>query len=151
VWGSNTVVTIVGDVVIRCTGSFNIGDGVRFELASDATLTMFVAGDVNIYQHAQINFNTGDPSRCWLFMSGADRRLQLTDQAKLVAHVRNPMGSLELWGNANPGSELYGTYHGKSLTMGDRTRFHADVSLLQVGGSGGGSRSVTVGSWSLEP
>lgn len=152
VWGNNTVVTITGNVVIRCTGSFNIGDGVQFELASGATLAMFVAGDVNIYKQAQINFNTGDPSRCWLFMSGTDRRLQLTDRAKLVAHVRNPKGTLELWGNSNPGSELYGTYHGKSLTMGDKTRIHADVSLLQGGaGSGGPGGTMSITGWAIAP
>lgn len=152
VWGNSTVVTITGNVVIRCTGNFNIGDGVRFELATGATLALFIAGDVNIYKQAQINFNTGDPSRCWLFMSGTDRRLQLTERAKLVAHVRNPNGSLELWGNGNPGSELYGTYHGKSLTMGDKSRIHADLSLLSGDGSADETTNVvTVSEWSIAP
>ncbi|MBX3403621.1 MAG: hypothetical protein KF699_09465 [Phycisphaeraceae bacterium] len=154
VWGGNTVITINGNVTIRCTGNFQIGDGVRFELAAGASLILFVAGDVNIYKHATINFNTGDPSRCWLFMTGDDRRLQLTDQAKLVGHVRNPKGSLEMWGTGNPGSELYGTYHGRTMTMGDKARFHGDVSLHESSGGGGGNGSggsPTITAWSLEP
>lgn len=153
VWGNNTVVTIVGDVVIRCTGNFSIGDRVAFQLAAGATLTLYVGGDVNIYNRATINMNTGDPSRCWLFMYGADRRLQLTERAKLVAHVRNPKGSMELWGNSDPGSELFGTFHGRNVTMGDKTRIHADISLLRSGSGGGGGsgEGVTITAWSQEP
>jgi hypothetical protein len=150
VWGTSTEVTIVGNVVIRCTGSFNIGDRVEVKLAAGATLTLFVAGDVNIYDRARLNHNTGDPARCWVFMSGTDQRFQMTDRTKCVVHVRNPRGAMELWGAQSPGSEFFGTFHGRSLAMGDRTQFHGDVSLLTAG-SGGGGAPVSITSWSLEP
>lgn len=151
-WGNNTVITIVGNVIIRCTGNFQIGDRVRVELAPGASLALFVAGDVNIYNQAQVNSNTGDPSRCWIFMSGSNRRLQMTDRTKLVAHVRNPKGSIEMWGVSNPGSELYGTYHGRTMTMGDQARFHGDVSLFESASGGvGGAGSPAVTAWTQEP
>lgn len=153
VWGNNTVITISGNIVIRCTGNFQIGDRVRFELSPGSTLALFVGGDVNIYNQAQINANTGDPARCWVFMSGDARRIQMTDKAKLVAHVRNPKGSLEMWGTGNPGSELFGTYHGRTMTIGDKSRFHGDVSLYESvgGGEGSGAGSPAVTAWTLEP
>ncbi len=152
IWGTGTVVTIVGNVIIRCTGSFNIGDTVELQLAAGATLTMYVAGDVNIYNQARVNANTGDPSRCWIYLTGSSRKLQMTDRTKLAAHVRNPKGAMEMYGNYTPGSEFFGTFHGVSLTMTDRTRFHADISLHAAGsGEGGPSGGVSVTSWSLEP
>lgn len=153
-WGSNTVITISGNIAIRCTGNFQIGDQVRIELTPGSTLALFVAGDVNIYNQAQLNVNTGDPGRCWVFMSGDARRIQMTDKAKLVAHVRNPKGSLEMWGTGSPGSELFGTYHGRTMTIGDKSRFHGDVSLYEssgMGGGGSGSGSPAVTAWTLEP
>lgn len=151
VWGNSTVITISGNIVIRCTGNFQIGDRVRFELTPGSTLALFVAGDVNIYNRAEVNLNTGDPSRCWIFMSGDTRRLQLTDRAKLVAHVRNPLGSLEMWGIGNPGSEFFGTYHGRTMAIGDKTKFHGDVSLHEDSGGGGGGASPAITVWTQEP
>lgn len=153
VWGASTVITINGNIVIRCTGNFQIGDQVRFELTPGSTLALFVDGDVNIYNQAQVNFNTGDPSRCWIFMSGQSRRLQLTDRVKLVAHVRNPYGSLEMWGTYTPGSEFYGTFHGRTMAIADKARFHGDVALYESagGGQGGPGASPVVTAWSQEP
>lgn len=155
VWGNSTVVTIVGDVSILCEGNFSIGDRVAFELAAGATLRLFIRGDANLYTDAAINMNTGDPSRCWVHLLGNSRRVQLTDRAKLVAHVRNPRGGLEMSGTSSPGSELFGTFHGTSLVMSDKARLHADVSLLEPGpsggGGGGGGGVVTVPTWALEP
>lgn len=156
VWGNATVITISGNIVIRCTGNFQIGDQVRFELTPGSTLALFVAGDVNIYNRAEVNLNTGDPSRCWIFMTGDTRRLQLTERAKLVAHVRNPYGSLEMWGTYTPGSEFYGTFHGRTMAIGDKTGFHGDVSLFESsvgggGGGGGGGGAPAITAWSQEP
>lgn len=138
--GNNTVMRVTAPITIVVDGEISISDGAELRIESGGSLDLYVYGHMGVYNNSRLNVSSGSPSKLKIYMMGNNKSLTLTDRAKVWASAINRLGGLYVWGTGNPGSEFYGTYMGKTLTMGDHTRFHIDVG---GGGATGGTGDDT--------
>jgi len=144
--GPATVLTVSGQIVVRCDGDFTVQGGARIEIAPNSSLSLYVSGAVTVSGSGGINRNTGDPTLVLVSMLGDDEDFQLLDQAHFVGRVWNAAGSVVLTSAGDPGCEFFGNAYADSVFVGGRCRVHLDArSNGGVGGPGGGLR---VSGWS---
>lgn len=122
--GGSVQVTIQGDVTVYCTGDFQMGGTSQLIIPSGSSLKLYVAGSLKTNTSARINTATDKPGRLEIFMTGNNKDVQLNDSVQLSAIVKNPKGSLKMYGS----SEFFGKYTGETLTMSGSPQLHADQS-----------------------
>ncbi len=117
---SNAVLVIDGDLTIHCDGNFTMQSDSRIELAPGATLKIYVGGQFKTFQGAQINMNTKDPRRCWLFNYGTFKG-DVSQYSQIAATIIAPQSELEM----GQDTELFGAYIGEGLDMGQNSVLHS--------------------------
>lgn len=145
--GNSTVVTVTGNVVWQVDGDFSMSNASQLVIQSNASLQMYVTGNVNFWNSTQANISTGNPAKLQIFLIGANRTVNVTDSAKVCAQVVNPFGAMNLYGTGTPPAEFFGTYSGNSLTITNKGLFHADVRTQAATGSGSGGGGMTLSAW----
>jgi fibro-slime domain-containing protein len=124
-------VEIAGDVTILCEGECRI-EGQGIQLRPGATLRLYLK-DRFVCSTAPINMNTGDPARAFLFNLGAEPMELLGNDALVVARIFAPDADLYI----RQGSQAFGTFVGRTITLDNNAQFHVDVAFS--GQSGGGN------------
>lgn len=141
--------SISGAVRIWVDGAVQIDNTAGIDLQSGASLTMYVGGALQVSTSANINFNTFAsggrvPSRCWIYMTSSSA-VQILNNADVVATIRAPQSALTM----STSGQLYGSFHGQTITMLNSARLHGDTS--QTGASGGGSANLSLTAWQQVP
>lgn len=139
-WGNGSTFTVTGDVTMVVDGDLQLADSAQIIITPGSTLTLFIGGNLDVYNATSINA-TGTPDQCSIFMTGAGRNLNMTDQAQVVAHLRCWDGQANISGQGS-GSDFFGTLRATTLNLSSKARIHADINTGS-GGSGGGSGGAT--------
>lgn len=139
-WGSGSTYTVTGDVTMIVDGNLQLTGSSRIIVTPGSTLTLFVGGDVDVFNSTSINA-TGTPDQCFIFMTGSSRNFNMTDQAQVVAHLRCWDAQANISGQGS-GSDFFGTLRATTLNLSSKARIHADINTGS-GGSGGGSGGTT--------
>ena len=145
--GTTSVATVSGNARIVVDGDLTIQDTARLVIPSGATLDIYVAGTVNLWTSAQAN-TSGDPDRLRIYRTGSGTNaVNIYDNARLHAHVINPLGSLVMFDNGQPNNEFVGTFRGASVNIDNNAKIRLDIGPAP-GSSSSGSTAIT--SW-IEP
>ena len=147
----NAVITVSGNTSIIVDGSLRLSGQAKFVLAPNATLDLFVGGDITVTGNSAINNSSADTARVRLYIiSTTASNMWVDSSARVCAVVRSPFGRLVLGNSA----EFFGAFHGSSLGISNKARLHADVAALRTSGSSGSgtsSATVSVKAWAQTP
>jgi len=133
---SDGKLTISGNIKVRVDDEFKVDDEARIELADGASVDFYCYDKVTFKgDDSEINKNTGDPSRMYVYvMSGDD--VKLDDDADVHCHLVAPDSDVEITSWA----DLYGSLICDDLKLVGSGDIHVDISS---GGGGGDSGTVT--------
>ncbi len=129
---NGAVWTVSGNAVVRCDGDFSLSGNARIDLPSTATLTLYIYGNFNVWNTAQINTLTALPPRVRVHIMGSAPTANITDSAQVCAYIFNPTGTLNINGTTTPPASLHGLYHGNQLAITDRGTLRADTHWLDA-------------------
>jgi fibro-slime domain-containing protein len=119
-------IQIDGDVRILCEGLLHMGTHTVIELLPGASLRIYLRAGSSSWNHAEVNINTGDPSRVVIYnMSTVD--LMIHNHAEVYAQIISPDAALTL---GNHGA-LFGTFAGKTINSDNQSDFHLDTAPKQ--------------------
>ena len=129
---------IVGHVTMVCTGECTIqGEGIS--IAADSSLRLFVE-DGFVCKTAPCNMTTNDPARFMIFGQSSQPITMLGNDAMVCARIFAPTARIEI----HQGSQVFGTFTGRSIDLDNTAKFHVDVAysgpmedLSDVTGNGG--------------
>ena len=122
---NSSVAVIEGDPVIRCAGTFALGQNAVILLSPDAMLTIYTEGPVKaVNQGAIVNGNTRDPSRVNWYHLPTDP-FQIQENSIVYAIIVAPNAELQIDQNGH----LFGSFTGDSLYIANNAGHHVDLSL----------------------
>ncbi len=123
-----SVLNIDGNVVIRCDREFEMDDGSELRMMEGATLTLYVGRKLELDDRSMLNMNTGNPQLVSIIMMDLGRRgksrMELDDRSMAAAWVQGTKAALKI----DDGSEFFGSFMGRKLTVSDKSRLHVDMA-----------------------
>lgn len=135
--GGGKTLRISGRTIIWCNGSFTLGNGASIVLEPDAELLLY-ADSFTINGGGLINWtDPRQPARVSMFQLGNNKNFVINNGAMVAAAVSAANGNLQLGG----GTELFGTFEGKSVSLSNGAILTHDLSMksVGVGGASGGA------------
>jgi hypothetical protein len=117
--------TVEGDVVMHVDGDFKISGLATIELAPDATLELYVSGEIDITGNGIVN--TDLPENLLIFSTGSED-VKLAGNGNLSAAVYAPNSFVQLGGGGAVGS-MFGAIVGDSVKLNGDYPFHYDEDL----------------------
>jgi len=124
---NSAVINVTAPVKVRFDGQVGFSSDATINIQTGGSLEIYMNGNLGFYNNAKVNI-AGDPSKVKIYFLGNDRSIQLSDNAQLCAEVYNPNGSMSMWGNSNPGSQLFGGAYIKQMDMGDKAQIHLSTT-----------------------
>lgn len=145
----DSVLTLSGTIRVRVDGDIRLEDRSSLVLGPGADVTMFVAGAIEVRNHAAMNPSTAAAGRLRVYMSGLRKDVLVESHARISAHILNPRGSLRIIPLQDALHSFSGRFAGDTVEVVDQTDIHLDLFDGGVSGSGGsGELSTIVRSWS---
>lgn len=120
---------VKGDVVLVIDGDLQITGKGSMELEPDATLEMYVSGEVKIAGNGLLN--AGKPENVIIYSTG-NSDVHLGGNGKLSAAVYAPNSFVHLGGGGNSG-EMFGAIVGEDVKLNGHFGFHYDEDLSEFG------------------
>jgi fibro-slime domain-containing protein len=126
------IVNIEGDVTIVCR-KLKLKDNSEIRLAPDASLTLYVAKEVEVERGSKLNMNTGNPQQVLIRMMSVsddddddddDCEVELEKRAQVAAWIEGADAELEI----EDRSEFFGSFIGKKVKVKKNSRFHVDMA-----------------------
>jgi hypothetical protein len=131
-------VTVAGEVKIYVTGDLRLGNGDEVEIPLDASLTIFLGGNLYVDNSGAINNLTKDPEKLKIYGLETCTNIDFKNSGTFYGAVYAPDADIHLYNSFN----LYGAVVGKSFTQDVNANFYYDMSLREVDASEIGVRLV---------
>jgi hypothetical protein len=126
----DSVATISGETVLIVDGALTMSEQAKVQLATGASLRLYVGGNATVSGTAQINGTSSRSPDLWMSMTAAAApTLALSDSAVFCGNVQNPGGTVALTSAAT----LHGTIEADTVTLDNQARVYADVSAVTSG------------------
>ena len=127
--GTNSTLTIEGDVILYITGDFYMDVNSVLEIASDASLTIYLgAGGFDMDVGSAMNNLSLDPSKLLIYGTGSfNGEIYLDQGTAFYGAIYASQGNLRL--DASGG--FYGSAVAKNIMIDVGTVIHYDKSLLE--------------------
>lgn len=125
--GRNSL-TINGDVTLIVDNNFSISGQAEVIVESGASLTLYVAGDMDISGRGMAN-KSGFPERLKIFGSSAgEQAFSISGNGNLYSAIYAPNADVSINGGGAFG-QVRGAIVGKDITMNGNTEFYYDEDL----------------------
>ncbi|MHC4544060.1 MAG: DUF7305 domain-containing protein [Planctomycetota bacterium] len=121
-------VTVNGQVKIYITGDLKLGNGDEVEILPDASLTVFLGGNLYVDNSGAINNLTKDPKKLQIYGLDTCTNMDFKNSGTFWGAVYAPDADIHLYNSFN----LYGAVVGKSFTQDVNANFFYDMSLRTV-------------------
>jgi len=128
--GAGSKITINGPVSLYITGSINIGNTAQMVIVDantnpNASLTMYVGGNLTTQNGAAINNLTKKPKKLQMYGLDSCTKINLMNAGVLYGVVYAPNADVHLYNSF----EIYGSVVSKSFVQDVSSNFHYDGSL----------------------
>ncbi len=133
VGGSHTI-TINGNVLIYCDGTFKIEGSGAVKFAAGATLTVY-ANKIEVKGSGKINTNLSPPlpARLTMYQTG-NANVTIEGSGMLYGSIAAPDAKLVVSGSG----KHFGNFFGNAIEITGSGRFTQDLALIEGGGVSGG-------------
>lgn len=116
-----------GDVVLHVTNDIDMGQDCEIIIMPDATLTLYLDGDLDAGNNAGIN-NKNKPANFKLYGTGHEQNINIKAKSNVVGAVYAPNADIIVMANG----DVYGAFVGKSFEMKSGGNFYYDEALRNV-------------------
>mgnify|MGYP001134072170 CR=1 FL=1 len=140
------IITIDGPVTLYVTGNVGLGNAAQIQINNanpDASLTLFLEGDLFCKNGGALNNLTEDPARLTLFGLDTCTNLSFATAGAFYGGIYAP----NAMANFKSSVEIFGSVTAKSFLQGQAAGFHYDASLKKVSADDPCVR-ITVKHWS---
>jgi hypothetical protein len=127
-----------GDVVLHITGNIDLGQDCELIVRPDASLTLYVDGDLLAGNSAGIN-NENVPSNFKLYGTGQDQTFNIKAKTSMSGVVYAPNADIIIMAEG----DVYGSFIGNSFEMKAGGNFYYDEALRNVSVNDESVRFVT--------
>jgi hypothetical protein len=126
--GTNSTLTIEGDVILYITGDFYMDQNSVLEITADASLTIYLGeGDFEMDVGATMNNLSLDPSKLLVYGTGSfNGEIYMDQSTAFYGAIYAPQGNVRL----DASSGFYGAAVAKNVMIDVGTVIHYDKSLL---------------------
>ncbi len=121
-------VTIDSNIKIYVTGDLRLGNGDVVEILPDASLTVFLGGNLYVDNSGAINNLTKDPKKLKIYGLDTCTNIDFKNSGTFWGAVYAPDADIHLYNGFN----VYGAVVGKSFTQDVDANFYYDMSLRIV-------------------
>jgi len=116
----DSILSIEGDVTLHVDNSIDMSGDAEIRISDGSSLSLYVGGNIGIHGTARINAADADPGVLSIFVTGRNRHIELTTDARLGARIQSEDARLRVWNTA----EFTGSFVGRSVEMGSSARIH---------------------------
>jgi hypothetical protein len=127
--GGSVQLNINGRVALLVNGPLSVDNALRVDVAGDAELDLFVAGDVTIGNGATLG-NLNAPARVRLYVAG--QNVQLGSSANIGANVYAPAAMV----NLSSDLVMWGAFFANQFNLSGNFTIHYDTSVLGAAATG---------------
>jgi hypothetical protein len=124
-------VTVNGNVKIYITGDLRLGNGDTVEIQPDASLVIFLGGNLFVDNSGAINNLTKDPKKLKIYGLDTCTNIDFKNSGTFYGAVYAPDADIHLYN----GFTVYGAVVGKSFTQDVNANFYYDMNLREVAAS----------------
>ena len=124
-------VTIDGSVKIYVTGDLRLGNGDEVEIQPNASLIVFLGGNLYVDNSGGINNLTKDPKKLKIYGLDTCTNIDFKNSGIFYGAIYAPDADIHLYNGFN----VYGAVVGKSFTQDVNANFFYDMSLREVDAS----------------
>ena len=124
-------VTIDKNVKIYVTGELRLGNGDEVEILPDASLTVYLAGNLYVDNSGAINNLTKDPKKLKIYGLDTCTNIDFKNSGTFWGAVYAPYADIHLYNGFN----VYGAIVGNSFTQDVNANFYYDMDLREVDAS----------------
>jgi choice-of-anchor A domain-containing protein len=134
--GSGGAVTVDGDVAVYVIGDIRLGNGDDLQIVDagmnpDASLTIYVGGEVILDNGCNVNSITKDPPKLKIYALDTCLNIHLKNSSGFYGAIYAPNADVR----SNNGGEIYGSIIANSFIQDAAGSFHYDASLKKVSAS----------------
>jgi hypothetical protein len=130
--GQGDIITIDGPVTLYLTGNISLMNSAEIQINNtnpDASLTIYLAGDLFCKNGGALNNLTQDPTRLKLFGLDSCTNLSFATTGTFYGGIYAP----NAMANFKSSVEIYGAIATKTFLQGQAAGFHYDAALKQCG------------------
>jgi hypothetical protein len=121
-------ITIDSNVKIYVTGDLRLGNGDEVEILPNASLTVYLAGNLYVDNSGAINNLTQDPKKLKIYGLDTCKNIDFKNSGTFWGAVYAPDADIHLYNGFN----VYGAIVGNSFTQDVNANFYYDMSLRIV-------------------
>ncbi|MHC4543680.1 MAG: DUF7305 domain-containing protein [Planctomycetota bacterium] len=121
-------VTVDGNIKIYVTGDLRLGNGDEVEIQPDASLTVFLGGNLYVDNSGAINNLTQDPKKFKIYALDTCTNIDFKNSGIFYGAIYAPEADIHLYNGFN----VYGAVVGKSFTQDVDANFFYDMLLREV-------------------
>jgi hypothetical protein len=124
-------VTVDGNVKIYVTGDLRLGNGDEVEIQANASLIVFLGGNLYIDNSGSINNLTKDPKKLKIYGLDTCTNIDFKNSGVFYGAIYAPEADIHLYNGFN----VYGAVVGKSFTQDVDANFFYDMLLRKIDAS----------------
>jgi hypothetical protein len=121
-------VTVNGNVQIYVTGDLRLGNGDTVVIQPDASLTVFLGGNLYVDNSGAINNLTKDPKKLKIYGLDTCTNIDFKNSGIFYGAIYAPQADIHLYN----GFSVYGAVVGKSFTQDVDANFYYDMDLREI-------------------
>lgn len=126
---NNKTLQIEGDVTIYVMGGITLGHSAEIEVEENASLTLYLGGNLEGKNSSNINNLTEDAKKLQIYGLEGCEDIQLKNSSALYGTIYAPNADITMHNSVT----VYGAVIGKSLDMHNSSRLYYDASLRDTG------------------
>jgi len=121
-------VTVDSNIKIYVTGDLRLGNGDEVEILPDASLTVFLGGNLYVDNSGAINNLTQDPKKLKIYGLDTCTNIDFKNSGTFYGAIYAPEADIHLYNGFN----VYGAVVGKSFTQDVNANFFYDMDLREI-------------------
>ncbi|MBW8040110.1 MAG: hypothetical protein FVQ85_08940 [Planctomycetes bacterium] len=125
------IITIDGNVKIYVLGDLRLGNNDELKILADASLTIYLGGNLYIDNGGAVNNLTMDPRQLKIYGLDTCTLIDFKNSGTFYGAIYAPNADIRL----HNGVTVYGAMVGKSFTQDVNANFYYDMSLREVAAS----------------
>jgi hypothetical protein len=123
---NNKTLTISGgDVILNVTGNIDLRNSSSIVIDEDASLMLYVGGDITTMNNADFNNKTQVPSKLKIIGTGVSQEFYFKNKSDMFALIVAPEATVEMKNSA----DIYGAYICGNFQVKNNANIYYDVAL----------------------
>ncbi len=126
--GNSETVIISGDITLYITGDIILGNSAQMGIENDASLVLYIGGDIEGKKSSAVNNETQDPQKLKIYGLDSCETIEFKNSVDFYGAIYAPNADVTVHNSGN----VYGAVTAKSFEQKKSGTFNYDASLRDV-------------------